>query len=95
MPTKGESVPNYIRETLRYYRSEIDRLMSVAPHKPPDANRLPRNTEYPFHNAQGVLIAPADPGIFQRAEIDSHMKVAGTLFNKARTLITMIERGPR
>ena len=91
----GKSVPEYIQQTLLRNRNEVKLLMSLAPHRPPDENQLPRNTEYPFHNAQGVLIAPADTGIFQKVEIDGHLKVATAVFTQAQALISIVERAPR
>jgi|SRR5579871_533402 len=95
-PRRGKnSVLDYIQQMLRYNRNEINAIMQLAPHRPPDANQLPRNTEYPFHDVQGILIAPADTGIFQKTETDSHLKVAGVVFDKAKALISITEREPR
>lgn len=94
-PTEKRSVPDYILQTLRRNRSEVSAIMRLAPHRPDDGAVLPRNTEYPFHNARGVLIAPADKGVFQKSEIEGHVKVASVVFDQAQTLISIAEREPR
>ena len=93
--SERKSVPAHIQQTLQRNRNEISTLMSLAPHKPANANALPRNTEYPFHNTEGLLIAPSDPGIFQKTEIISHLKVAHSIFTQAQALISIVERTPR
>jgi hypothetical protein len=89
------SVPDYIVGMLRRNRNEINAVMRLAPHRPDDGITLPRNTEYPFHDARGVLIAPADKGVFEKSEIEAHLKVANVVFEQARTLIAITERQPR
>jgi len=91
----AKTVPHYIVETLHHNRSEVKAIMRLAPHRPEDRNKLPRNTEYPFHDVHGILIAPADTGVFQKAEIDTHVKTASIVFDQAQALISIAEREPR
>lgn len=92
--TEKRSVPGHISQSLRNNRNAINEIMRLAPHRTGDVQRLPRNTEYPFHNSQGVLIAPADTGVFEKSEVETHLRVAGTVFSQAQTLITISERAP-
>lgn len=58
------------------------------------SSALPRNTEYPFHNALGILIAPSDAGIFQQVDVERYLRLAGAICEKAQALIAIAEREP-
>jgi hypothetical protein len=88
------SVPDYIKSTLSHNLPTVTELMSLAPHKPADIDRLPKNTEYPFGKA-GARVAPADTAVFLQVDVDRYLTTAGALLEKAQTLIAVTERGPR
>jgi hypothetical protein len=94
-PRENRSVPDHIRNTLKNNRAEISEIMMLAPHRPPSLQPLPRNTEYPFHNVQGDLIAPTDVDVFKKTEVERYLRLAGIILAQARTLITIASLAPR
>lgn len=90
----SNSVPEYIANTLKNNRLNIQDLMGLAPHKSKDSDILPRNTKYPFHNERSVLIAPSDSNVFTKTETEGHLKVAGAVLKQARKLIVATKLSP-
>jgi hypothetical protein len=91
----ARNVPGFINETLDRNAEGITWIMDLAPRRPPNTARLPRNTEYPFHDRDGVLVAPAAPGTFGTDEIERCLRVGGSVFKQAAALITLDDRKPR
>jgi HEPN domain-containing protein len=93
--SRDKSVPDYVVKTLERNLDEINEIMDLAPRRRPDTTLLSRNTEYPYHNAQSNLIAPADVNSFNLVEVERYLVLASRIYNQANTLITASERTPR
>jgi HEPN domain-containing protein len=89
----GKAVPEYVREVLERNLQEIRKVMRLAPTGLREGV-LPRNTEYPFQDARGILIAPADNGSFRIEEVKQFIALARRIFKQANTLIDVTRRTP-
>jgi hypothetical protein len=92
---KSGTVPHFLKSTIHNNRSTIDELMRLAPSGRAEDGRLPKNTEYPFHNHHGELVAPADEDVFELPDVGRYINAASSLFEKASALIGITARTPR
>lgn len=76
-------------------RSAIRSLEALAPHAPPPGDPLPRNTEYPFNDAEGAWTFPANSGEFSREEVDGFRALSHRLVNSAGWVISTLRRRPK
>ncbi len=58
--------------------SKARALDAVIPRRPPPGESARRNTEYPFE-VSGGWSAPAEPGVFSKAEVYDFLSAAGRL----------------
>jgi hypothetical protein len=73
-------------------RSAIWRLEGLAPKAPAAGAPLPRNTEYPFHDAAGEWTCPALPDTFSREEVDQYRGLACRITDSAAWVVAALRR---
>jgi len=76
-------------------RATIRAVEALTPQAPPPGERLRRNTEYPFHDANGDFTYPAAPDQFSSEEIDRFRALSHRLVESAHWVISALRRRPR
>jgi len=91
-----KSVPHHlVRLFDANTRTAVRSLMGLVPHVPPPGDPLPRNTEYPFHDADGTWTYPASPDVFAGEEVDGFRTLSHRLVRSATTILSTLRRRPR
>ena len=76
-------------------RDGIRALDALAPRAPAPGQPLRRNTEYPFHDADGNWTYPAANNTFSAKEVERFRQLAYRIVDNAARIITAIRRAPK
>lgn len=91
-PAVKDDILYTIQESLKSNESSIDNLMNLVPKK---TIPLIKNTEYPYQNSAGTMIAPASPGEFHWTnDVEYFVLLAQTIMDKANALILAMYASP-
>jgi hypothetical protein len=72
--------------------SGIRQLDGVVPKRPADGDPLLRNTEYPFHAADGSFRAPAEADVFTLQEVMRYREIAQRVYIRCVKTAAAIKR---
>jgi hypothetical protein len=93
---RGKNQHSVQRHLFRLFnanvRSAIRSLGALAPHAPPPGQQLRRNTEYPFHESEGVFTYPAVPGSFSVEEVQRYRMLSYRLVDSAGWIVFTLQR---
>lgn len=76
-------------------RNGIRLLDALAPKAPSPGDPLRRNTEYPFHDADGKWTFPAVEKTFSTEEVERFRQLAHRIVDNAGRILAAIRRTPR
>jgi hypothetical protein len=76
-------------------RDGIRDLDALAPRAPAPGERPRRNTEYPYHDAEGKWTYPAADATFSREEVERFRLLAYRIVDNAARLVSAIRRTPK
>jgi len=82
----------FLNQDTRYGIRALDAL---APRAPAPGQGLRRNTEYPFHDADGNWTYPAADNTFTPEETERFRQLAYRILDNVSRLLTAIRRTPR
>ncbi len=92
-PARRNDVVYYVQNALKSNRADIRNIIALVP-RSPEGDKTPKNTEYPYHNASGSLVAPASRNAFLLNEIKIHYRLAGVILGRAKTSIALAKFNP-
>jgi HEPN domain-containing protein len=75
-----------------HHRGEIKAICLLAPQRPGPRRLAGRNTEYPYQNPDGSWRAPADPGSFDRKDVERFRLLATRVCDGSARVVSAVYR---